>query len=202
MTARLVVLVSGNGTNLQAVIDACGAEQRDGSVLDAKVVAVISNRPDAFGLQRASNADIAAITVPVDGRSRAIYDGVLAHVVTEHEPTLVVLAGWMRLLSNPFLNRFPVINLHPALPGTYPGLQAPERAFAAWQAGEISHGGVMVHWVPDAGVDDGPVIDQEVVPFEEGDTLESFEGRLHQVEHRLLVSSISKALQQLSTGAA
>lgn len=190
MTARLVVLVSGGGTNLQAVIDAC-----DAGSLDADVVAVVSNRADAFGLERAHRAGIEAHHVPVDGRSRSIYDGVLSHVVAGADPDLVVLAGWMRLLTNGFLRRFPVINIHPALPGAFPGLRAIERSFEAWKQGEIAEAGVMVHWVPDEGVDDGPVIAQRTVSFAADDTLETFATRMHHTEHELLVDAIAVALQ-------
>jgi len=194
MTARLVVLVSGGGTNLQAVLDACSSGR-----LDAEVVAVVSNRADAYGLERARLEGIEAHHVPVDGRSRAIYDGVLSHVVAEAEPDLVVLAGWMRILGNGFLRRFSVINLHPALPGAFPGLRAIERAFEAWQQGSIGASGVMVHWVPDEGVDDGPVIAEEAVPFQTDDSLQHFEARMHQAEHRLIVDAIALALDTLST---
>ena len=191
VTARLVVLVSGGGTNLQAIIDACATGD-----LDAEVVRVVSNRADAFGLERARRAGIEAVHVPVDGRSRAIYDGVLSHVVAEAGPELVVLAGWMRLLTNGFLRRFAVINIHPALPGAFPGLHAIERAFEAWKAGEIDESGVMVHWVPDEGVDDGPVIAQRTVRFEPDDALESFEARMHHTEHELFIEAIAKALAE------
>ena len=191
MTARLVVLVSGGGTNLQAILDACA-----GGRLDAEVAAVVSHRGDAYGLERARLAGIDAVHVPVDGRSRAIYDGVLSHVVGEVAPDLVVLAGWMRLLSKGFLRRFPVVNIHPALPDAFPGLHAIERAFEAWQAGYITESGAMVHWVPDEGVDDGPVIAQRTVSFEADDTLASYEARLHAAEHVLYVEALSSVLSQ------
>lgn len=196
MTARLVVLASGNGTNLQAVIDACTA-----GGLDAEVVAVVSDRADAFGLERARRAGIPAHHVPADGRSRAIYDGVLAHMVAEERPTLVILAGWMRLLSNAFLRRFAVINIHPALPGAFPGLRAIDQAFEAWSDGTITESGVMVHWVPDEGVDDGPLIRATRVPFEDNDTIESFEARIHETEHKLIVEATGLAIEQLQTAA-
>ncbi len=189
--SRLVVLISGSGTNLQAILDACA----DGT-LPAQVVAVFSNQPDAFGLTRAHNAGITAQPFPkLALESRQDYDGRLAEEVKSLNPDWIVLAGWMRLLTISFLGRFPgrVINLHPALPGTFPGTNAIERAYAAWQKGEIEKTGVMVHFVPDEGVDIGPVIVQEFVPFLAGDSVETLEKRIHQAEHRILV----KALQEL-----
>lgn len=185
---RLVVLISGNGSNLQAILDACAA-----GALDAKVVAVISNKADAFGLTRARRANVHAILkAKTAEQNRRAYDAELAELVASFEPDFIVLAGWMRILSSAFLERFPnrVVNLHPALPGTFPGTHAIQRAFEAFQHGEISQTGVMVHLVPDEGVDSGPVLAQEVVPIEDNDTLETLEMRIHEVEHRLLVSTL------------
>ncbi|MCB0256770.1 MAG: phosphoribosylglycinamide formyltransferase, partial [Anaerolineae bacterium] len=116
---RLVVMISGNGTNLQALIDASQSGK-----LNARIVAVFSNRADAFGLVRAEQAGIPAVTFPLTpykqaGRPRNDYDGDLARLVAAFQPDLIVLAGWMLILSPLFLSRFPgqVINLHPALPG-------------------------------------------------------------------------------------
>ncbi len=191
MTRRLVVLVSGNGTNLQALIDATA----DGS-LDAEVVAVVANRP-ARGIERAEAAGIPGIVLErTPGEARADYDARLVEVVGHHRPDLVVMAGWLRITTMVFLEAFPVINIHPALPGMFPGLHAIDRAFEAWQADAIDHSGVMVHWVPDEGVDDGPVIAQRVVPFEIDDTLDSFEDRVHRVEHGLLVEAVELAFTQ------
>lgn len=197
MTARLVVMISGGGSNLQAILDACGRAEGESGRLDAEVVAVVSNKADAYGLERARMAGIPAVHAPVDGRSRAIYAGVLSHVVGEHAPDLVVLAGWMRLLSNGFLKRFNVVNIHPALPGAFAGLHAIERSFAAWEAGEIAESGAMVHWVPDEGVDDGPVIAQRVVPFEPDDSLDAFEARLHAAEHSLYIEALALIIPTL-----
>ncbi|MEZ0395577.1 MAG: phosphoribosylglycinamide formyltransferase [Anaerolineales bacterium] len=192
MTARLVVLISGNGSNLQAILDAC-AEGR----LPARVVAVFSNKSEAFGLERARRAGVPAIAFPKqEGESRPDYDRRLAAAAAAFEPDYIILAGWMRLLTMEFLGRFPcrVINLHPALPGTFPGVHAIERAYAAWQRGEIERTGVMVHLVPDEGVDSGPVLGVEEVRFRSGETLEAFEARVHEVEHRLLVKTIQEII--------
>jgi phosphoribosylglycinamide formyltransferase-1 len=192
MTARLVVLISGNGSNLQAILDACQAGE-----LDAKVVAVISNKADAYGLVRARNAGIEAIHFAKQvEETRYEYDTRLAELVVTKRPDYVILAGWMRLLSSSFLSAFlnRVINIHPALPGMFPGTHAIERAFEAYGRGEIQNTGVMVHLVPDEGVDNGPVLASEIVPIEKADTLESLESRVHKTEHALLVNTLKVLL--------
>lgn len=188
MTARLVVLISGNGSNLQAILDACVSGE-----LDAQVVSVISNNADAYGLIRAKKAGIEATPFTKrENESRHEYDKRLADYVTTKQPDYLILAGWMRLLSSFFLSSFPnkVINLHPALPGMFPGTHAIERAFEAYQRGEIDHTGVMVHLVPDEGVDNGPVLATEIVSIEKDDILDSLEARIHQTEHTLLVNTL------------
>jgi len=193
VTTRLVVLISGNGSNLQAILDACA-----GGALPARVVAVFSNKAEAYGLVRASQAGVPAIVLPqAKDIHRRDYDALLAGHVAHYRPDYVILAGWMRLLTSAFLERFPqrVINLHPALPGAFPGTRAIERAYAAWQAGEIDRSGVMVHLVPDEGVDDGPVLAIEKIRFQQGEFLEAFEKRVHQVEHRLLVRTLKQVFQ-------
>jgi phosphoribosylglycinamide formyltransferase 1 len=190
--ARLVVLISGSGTNMQAILDACAS-----GVLPAEVSAVISNQAEAYGLERARRAGVPALVfLKLKGMERGEYDARLAQLVKPYNPDVVVLAGWMRLLSMNFLEHFPgrVVNLHPALPGTFPGTDAIARAYAAYQEGEIRHTGVMVHLVPDEGVDNGPLLAQEVVPIEPEDTLESLESRIHAVEHRLLVETLRKLI--------
>ena len=185
---RLLVLISGNGSNLQAILDACQSGE-----LDAEVVAVISNRAEAYGLERARNADVPARTLKKSKDcSREEYDRLLVEAVSVYQPDWILLAGWMRLLTMEFLGRFPghVINIHPALPGTFPGTHAIERAWEAFQKGEIDHTGVMTHLVPDEGVDSGPVLGSCVVPILAGDTQESLEERIHRVEHQLYVDTI------------
>src|SRR5512141_1494944 len=127
---KLVVMISGSGSNLQAILDASTA-----GTLNAQVTLVVSNRIAAFGLQRASNANVPTLYFPLKaykdaGRSRETYDADLAREVSARQPDLVVLAGWMHVFSPAFLNHIttPVINLHPALPGTFPGTDAIEHA--------------------------------------------------------------------------
>ncbi len=186
--ARLVVLISGHGSNLQAILDACAAGQ-----LAAQVVAVFSNQPGAYGLARARQAGVPARVQPkFKAQDRRTYDAELAEAVAAYRPDWVVLAGWMRVLSSAFLSRFPdrVVNLHPALPGTFPGTQAIERAHAAFQRGEITYTGLMVHLVPDEGVDAGPVLAQAVVTIGADETLAALEERMHAAEHALLVQTL------------
>lgn len=186
---RLVVMASGNGSNLQAIIEAC-AEGR----LPASVSAVVSDIAHAPALERADRAGIPTVHVgrrPAE--QRADYDARLADVVSGFDPDWVVLAGWMRVLTLNFLGWFPamVVNLHPALPGELPGTHAIERAFQEAQDGRRTASGVMVHLVPDEGVDDGPLLACETVGVHADDTLESFEARMHDAEHRLLVATLS-----------
>lgn len=193
MTIRLVVLLSGNGSNLQAILDAC-----ENQVLPAIVATVISNKADAYGLTRARQTGIEALHFPkFETESRCEYDTRLADCIKTKRPDYIILAGWMRILTSAFLDHFPgrVINLHPALPGTFPGTHAIERAFEAYRCGEIDHTGVMVHFVPDEGVDNGPVLGTEVVPIQPTDTLASLEVHMHQVEHKLLVDTLKKVIE-------
>jgi phosphoribosylglycinamide formyltransferase 1 len=189
MTARLVVLASGHGSNLQAVLDACA-----GGDLDAQVVGVSGDRADAYALERARSRGIDAVAVTREpGEDRRHYDQRLADTVATWHPDWIVLAGFMRLLSTQFLDRFPhrVLNVHPALPGELPGVGAIERAYDQARTGLRTHTGVMVHLVPDEGVDSGPVIISEIVPIGPTDTLAELEVRMHAVEHRLLIAALA-----------
>ena len=188
--ARLVLLASGNGSNVQAVIDACARGQ-----IRARVVAVVSDRADARALQRADHSGIPDVHVGKRAdETRADYDARLADVVSGFQPDHVVLLGWMRILTMSFLGWFPgmVINLHPALPGQLPGTNAVERAFAEFERGERTTTGVMVHLVPDEGVDAGPVLASTVVPIVDGDTLESLAERIHDAEHHVVVATLAR----------
>jgi formyltetrahydrofolate-dependent phosphoribosylglycinamide formyltransferase len=209
---RLAVLVSGHGSNLQAILDAAAAGQLPG----VEVALVVSNRKEAYGIQRAVQAGVPVVYFPLapytragrrlsggaersegpESKGRSTYDADLAAILHAFGAEWVVLAGWMHVLSNAFLHHFPsrVVNLHPALPGTFPGTHAIQWAYEAFQRGEIAHTGVMVHLVPDEGVDVGPAVAQEVVPIYPQDTLEELEARIHAVEHRLLVRALCDKL--------
>lgn len=192
--ARLVVLISGNGSNLQAMIDAVQS-----GIIKAEISAVISNKRDAYGLERARKAGIPVLVLPkMKEQTREEYDAQLAQAIQHYAPDWVILAGWMRILSMNFLLHFPnrVVNLHPALPGTFPGTHAIERAYEAFQRDEIQETGVMVHLVPDEGVDAGPLLAQTEVKILPGDRLEDLETRIHQTEHRLLVDTLVQLISK------
>ena len=193
----LAVLVSGNGTNLQAIIDAIEA----GVLPHTEISVVVSDRKAAYALRRAERHGIPTLYHPFlpyreSGRSRREYDEDLARKLAQYPVDLVVFAGWMRVLSMGFLKHYPerVLNIHPALPGAFPGTHAIQRAYEAFQRGEIRHSGVMVHRVLDEGVDVGPAVLQRVVPIRPEDTLEDFDGRIHAVEHEIYVQAIGKVL--------
>ncbi|KAJ1942555.1 phosphoribosylglycinamide formyltransferase, partial [Linderina macrospora] len=188
MTKQIVVLISGNGSNLQALID---AEQQN--QLGGHISLVVSNKKSAYGLERAAKASIPTHTRTLksykdQGKTREDFDRELAeYIAAEYSPDLVVLAGWMHILSPGFIDKFrgKIINLHPALPGELEGAHAIDRAFEEFQQGKRQRTGVMVHFViPE--VDKGePILTQEI-PCVEGDTLENLEDRIHAVEHQIL----------------
>ena len=190
---RIAILISGSGSNLQAILDAIA----EGRLPGVEIALVVSNRREAYGLKRAVRGGVPVVYFPLApysraGRPRHEYDANLASILRAFGVTWVVLAGWMHVLSRAFLSHFPsrVINLHPALPGTFPGTHGIDRAFEAYKRGEIDRTGVMVHLVPDEAVDAGPVVLQEEVPIHAEDSLEDLERRVHAVEHRLLVQAL------------
>jgi len=189
VTARLVVLVSGSGTNLQALLDAC-ADPAYG----ARVVAVGADREEIEGLARAERAGIPTFTRKLgDFTDRELWDRALADTVAGFEPDLVVLAGFMKLVSDDFLARFEgrVVNTHPALSPSFPGTQGPAEAIAY---------GVKVTgctlFVVDGGVDTGPIVAQESVPVLEGDDAESLHERIKVTERAMLVSAVGRMARE------
>ena len=193
MTTRLVVLASGNGSNLQAIIDACETQ-----ALHAQVVSVVSDNHHAFALQRAAQHNVASQVVATNNTNRNEFNAQLASAIQAFQPDIVVLAGFMRLLTMDFLAHFPqrVINVHPALPGELPGTHAIARAFDEFVAGKRTHTGVMVHFVPDEGVDNGPVIESAIVPIHTSDSLADLEQRMHATEHQLLINTLTQLTKE------
>lgn len=185
MPARLVVLVSGAGTNLQALLDAC----RD-PAYGAAVVAVGADRPDTGGVARAVAAGIATFELPLSAHAdRASWDATLTETVAAYEPDLVVLAGFMKLTGPAFLSRFGgrTVNTHPALSPSFPGTRGPQEA--------LDHG-VKVSgatlFVVDAGVDTGPILAQVAVPVDDDDTAASLHERIKVAERVMLVDVIGR----------
>jgi phosphoribosylglycinamide formyltransferase-1 len=185
LAARLVVLVSGTGTNLQALLDASG---RPG--YPAAVVAVGADRDDAAGLRRASSAGVPTFVEPLsDHAQRSDWDGALTAQVAAHAPDLVVLAGFMRILGPVFLDRFRpgIVNTHPALLPAFPGAH-PVRDTLAYG---VRVTGATVHLV-DAGVDTGPVVAQRCVEVHDDDDEAALHERIKTVERVLLVDAVAR----------
>ncbi len=191
MSIRLAVLVSGRGSNLQAIIDAI----RTGR-LQASVEIVVSDAADAPAVARARAVEIpAAVVRRRDYSSRAEFDLALAGAVEKARPDLVVLAGFMTLLGPAFLDRFPgrVINIHPSLLPAFPGLEAQKQALEYG----VRFTGCTVHYV-DYGMDSGAIIDQRVVEVMPGDDVESLSARILEQEHQLLVDVIGRLGEQMN----
>jgi phosphoribosylglycinamide formyltransferase-1 len=175
---NIVVLVSGNGTNLQAIIDACHSD-----ITDGKVTAVFSNKADAFALERAEKAGASAIFIdPKAFDTRDAFDQSLMEQIDQFEPTLIILAGYMRILSGEFVRHYmgKMINIHPSLLPKYPGLNTYQRAILA---GDEEHG-TSVHFVTEQ-LDGGPVILQAKVPILDDDTIDSLTKKVQAEEHRI-----------------
>ncbi|WP_443218156.1 phosphoribosylglycinamide formyltransferase [Pseudomonas sp. Gutcm_11s] len=175
---NVVVLISGSGSNLQALIDSIA---NDGN--PARIAAVISNRADAYGLERAKQAGIATQVLDhkqFDGREA--FDAALVEAIDGFDPQLVVLAGFMRILSGGFVRHYEgrLLNIHPSLLPKYKGLHTHQRAL---EAGDSEHG-CSVHFVTEE-LDGGPLVVQAVVPVESGDTPESLAQRVHSQEHHI-----------------
>ncbi|WKZ31649.1 MAG: phosphoribosylglycinamide formyltransferase [Thermodesulfobacteriota bacterium] len=183
------VLVSGSGTNLQSIIDEIEAGR-----LDASIKVVVSNKPDSFALERARKHDIPVAVVRVkDFPQKEAFDAEVLRILKEHGVELVVLAGFMRIITRVLLDSFhmKVMNIHPSLLPSFPGLEVQK---AALEYG-VKFSGCTVHFVDD-GVDTGPVIVQAVVPVKDEDTVESLSKRILAEEHRIY----PRAIQLYSEG--
>lgn len=187
---RIGVLISGRGTNLQAIIDAI-AERK----LNAELAVVISNRPDAAGLKRARDARVDTVVLDHTDRAkfatREDYDRALVRVLKERDVRLVCLAGFMRLLTKVFLDAFPraIVNIHPSLLPAFAGTNA---QYQAWEHG-AKWTGATVHLVNEE-LDGGPIVLQEPVPIEDGDDLDTLSARILEREHHLYPLAIQLLL--------
>ena len=181
--ARIVVLVSGAGTNLQALLDACTE-----SSYGARVVAVGADRDDIEGLARADRAGVPTFVAKVDDyTSREHWDRALGDKVAAFEPDLVVSAGFMKLLSADFLERFLTLNTHPALCPAFPGMHGPRDAL---EHGVKVTGATL--FVVDAGIDTGPIVAQVPVTVEEDDDVASLHERIKTAERAMLVDAVGR----------
>lgn len=179
----LGVLVSGRGSNLQAMVDAINADR-----LVAKIGLVISDDPEANALRRVAGLNIpTAVVERKNYPTRQAFEEAIAAQLDLHHVELVLLAGFMRILSPQFINRFParIMNIHPALLPSFPGLEAQGQAIRYG----VKVSGATVHFV-DEGMDSGPIILQEAVPVEEDDTVETLSERILHLEHRLYVRAV------------
>lgn len=187
MPARLVVLASGTGSTLQAVIDAAAEPGFGGTV-----VAAGTDVPDCQAMARASARGIPTFAVALrDYPSRDEWNDAVGDAIAAHDPDIVVLAGFMRILSPKVVNRFKMVNTHPSLLPDFPGAHAVRDALEAG----VTTTGVTVHWVDD-GVDTGPVIAQITVPVEPGDDEDGLRARVQAAEKPLYVSTIRQLCQE------
>ena len=180
---KLGVLVSGSGTNLQAIIDCIETGE-----IHAEICCVISNNADAYALTRAKKHGISTVIHENKGfTDRYGYDAVTVQILRGYNVELVILAGFMRILSETMVNAYPnaIMNIHPALLPAFPGLHAQQQALNYG----VRYTGCTVHFV-DSGTDTGPIILQTVVPVEQGDTEDILSARIQKVEHRTFPAAI------------
>jgi len=183
---RLGILLSGRGSNFEAIADSVAAGR-----IDAAIAVVISNRPEARGLEIARQRGLNAVCLPSKGLDREIYDRMVVAELRKNEVDLVCLAGFMRLLSAYFVHEFPlrILNIHPSLLPAFPGLDAQHQA--------LEHGvkisGCTVHFV-DAQLDAGPILVQAAVPVLDDDTAETLGARILKEEHRIYTEGVNIAL--------
>jgi phosphoribosylglycinamide formyltransferase-1 len=189
MKKRLGILLSGRGSNFEAIADSVAAGN-----LDAEIAVVIGNRPEARGLEVARQCGLNAMCIPSRGLDRNIYDAILTDALKKHAVDLVCLAGFMRLLSAGFIREFPgrILNIHPSLLPSFAGLDAQYQA--------LQHGakitGCTVHFV-DEYLDAGPIVEQAAVPVLDDDTVETLSARILREEHRIYTEAIRLVLSGL-----
>jgi len=179
---QLGILISGRGSNFEAIADSI-----DAGKIDARIAVAISNRPEARGLEIARRRGLNAVSIPSKGLDREVYDRMVLDELDKHAVDLVCLAGFMRLLSATFIRHFPnrILNIHPSLLPAFPGLDAQHQA--------VAHGvkisGCTVHFV-DEDLDAGPIILQAAVPVGNDDTAETLSARILEQEHRIYPEAI------------
>jgi phosphoribosylglycinamide formyltransferase-1 len=184
---RIGILLSGRGSNFEAI-----ADHIESGELEAEIAVVISNRPEAPGLEAARRRGLLAISIPSRGLDREVYDRQLIEVLRSHEVGLVCLAGFMRLLSAEFVRAFPqrILNIHPSLLPAFPGLDAQHQAFEYG----VRISGCTVHLV-DEHLDNGPILLQSAVPVEPDDTSDTLAARILKEEHRIYSQAIAMVLR-------
>ena len=188
MKKRIGVLLSGRGSNFEALADSIAS----GRIPDAEIAIVISNREGAPGLDRAKSRDIATSVIPSRGLERETYDRQVVAVLHEHKVDLVCLAGYMRLLSPYFVAAFPnrILNIHPSLLPSFPGLESQRQALEYG----VKFAGCTVHFV-DENLDAGPIVLQAVLPVNDDDTEDTLSARILQEEHRIYSEAVRIVLE-------
>ena len=188
MTKRIGVLLSGRGSNFEALAESVAA----GRIPNAEIAVVVSNREGAPGIDRAKARGIPAKVIPSKGLEREVYDRQVAAALNEARVGLVCLAGYMRLLSPYFVAAFPqrILNIHPSLLPSFPGLESQRQALEYG----VKFAGCTVHFV-DENLDAGPIILQAVVAVEDGDTEDSLSARILKEEHRIYSEAVKTVLE-------
>jgi phosphoribosylglycinamide formyltransferase-1 len=183
MKKRIGVLLSGRGSNFEALVESVAA----GRIPNAEIAIVISNREGAPGIQRAESRGIRTRVIPSKGLEREAYDRQVVAILNEHKVDLICLAGYMRLLSPYFVAAFPnrILNIHPSLLPSFPGLESQRQALEYG----VKFAGCTVHFV-DENLDAGPIVLQAVVPVEDKDTEESLSQRILREEHRIYSEAV------------
>ena len=189
MKKRIGVLLSGRGSNFEALAESVAA----GRIPNAEMAVVISNREGAPGIQRAESRGIKTRVIPSKGLEREVYDRQVAAVLDEHKADLICLAGYMRLLSPFFVAKFPnrILNIHPSLLPSFPGLESQRQALEYG----VKFAGCTVHFV-DENLDAGPIVIQAVVAVEDQDTEESLSARIVKEEHRVYSQAVKIVLEE------